>query len=443
MPRNLEAPLHWRLTKIKNKDMSVVLTYSKTSEGDESVVRFIRNTLDNEPAMLRVPDSLKAQFQQYRLRGLDRYVLSGAPPLAVLTLGLTIITSWIMFTSMNDHDKQLWILGSTLLSAIVVFGGAAMMLPLLRRFYPIAVPALSSIALIKLASFPQLFEDPSISAAESYFCVITIIIIVLALKLSPLSSAIAIYSAGLISLALLNIGEYAISYVDFFYYYVVPAKVCLFVSILRDQQEIKEFFQDRLISFDKEEMERLNLELSNLANYDPLSGLANRRKFDEAMKVEWERHIRNHGDIAVVFIDLDHFKAFNDTYGHAMGDDCLEKIGKGIRNSLMRPTDLAARYGGEEFVVLLPNTNARGAMDVAKRILDSIEGLNIPHRMSPIDHVTASIGFASMSPTQETTPSTLLKRADDALYQAKHRGRNQAVAWAERPEQDAPCSIKE
>lgn len=127
----------------------------------------------------------------------------------------------------------------------------------------------------------------------------------------------------------------------------------------------------------------------------------------------------------MLYLDVDYFKAFNDTYGHAVGDTCLTAIGKVLLEAARRPGDLAARYGGEEFVVLLPVTDQNGALEVAQRILDDIDQLNIPHSASSAaPHVTASIGLASFIPSAERSIDELLEAADQALYAAKHSGRH-------------------
>ena len=177
-----------------------------------------------------------------------------------------------------------------------------------------------------------------------------------------------------------------------------------------------------------EENQRLQDELRALTIIDPLTGLNNRRHFDIVLANEWERARRNHRPLAVLFIDIDYFKSYNDYRGHRAGDDCLAAIGKAIGHSLQRPADLAARYGGDEFVVLLPDTDMDGALDVAGRVLAAIGALDIPHGASPLGRVTSSIGVAQVVPAMNHTSEELLERADRALYAAKQAGRNGVMA---------------
>jgi diguanylate cyclase (GGDEF)-like protein len=177
-----------------------------------------------------------------------------------------------------------------------------------------------------------------------------------------------------------------------------------------------------------EENQRLQDELRALTIIDSLTGLNNRRHFDIVLANEWERARRNHRPLAVLFMDIDYFKSYNDYRGHRAGDDCLAAIGKAIGHSLQRPADLAARYGGDEFVVLLPDTDTEGALDVAGRVLAAIGALAIPHAASPLGRVTSSIGAAQVVPAMNDTPGVLLERADRALYAAKQAGRNGVMA---------------
>ncbi|KAM3094780.1 CHASE2 domain-containing protein [Phormidesmis sp. 146-12] len=168
--------------------------------------------------------------------------------------------------------------------------------------------------------------------------------------------------------------------------------------------------------------------LSILSSQDELTRLANRRTFNEWLEREWSRSLRSQGSLALIICDVDYFKRYNDTYGHPKGDDCLRRVADAIQQAVKRPTDLAARYGGEEFVVLLPNTDAQGALQVARAIQLEVQALQLDHvgsRVSPF--VTLSMGVASLVPEASLSPEMLVNAADAGLYEAKHKGRNQAV----------------
>jgi diguanylate cyclase (GGDEF)-like protein len=174
-------------------------------------------------------------------------------------------------------------------------------------------------------------------------------------------------------------------------------------------------------------LEETTQKYARLSQIDPLTNLANRRKFDESLELEWRRGVRNKMPLALVLVDVDYFKLFNDTYGHSAGDDCLREVADVIAAAARRPGDLGARIGGEEFTVLLCDTGTEGALAVAAQIQSAIEQLSIEHETTRVfntDIVTVSIGVVSMMPAPMIGPSVLIYRADEALYSAKQAGRN-------------------
>jgi diguanylate cyclase (GGDEF)-like protein len=159
---------------------------------------------------------------------------------------------------------------------------------------------------------------------------------------------------------------------------------------------------------------------------DGLTGIANRRRFDEALQSEWRRNGRTASALSVVMIDVDHFKKFNDRNGHLAGDDCLRKVATAMQHALKRPGDLLARYGGEEFVAILPATPLSGGLFTAQQLHDAVVSLAIPHGASATaEFVTVSVGVASCVPEHHAEPGPLVARADAMLYKAKEAGRNQ------------------
>ncbi len=168
--------------------------------------------------------------------------------------------------------------------------------------------------------------------------------------------------------------------------------------------------------------------LSNLSALDGLTGIPNRRRFDEYLQQEWRRARRNQEPLSVVFGDIDAFKAYNDNYGHGIGDQCLQQIARTLLKSLSRGSDLVARYGGEEFVCVLPQTDIVGAVAVAERLRKAVEDLHLTHEYSPISAwVTMSLGVAEQVPSaaeDDNSIAHLLRAADRNLYAAKHAGRN-------------------
>ncbi|MBT8339475.1 MAG: diguanylate cyclase [Desulfatitalea sp.] len=166
--------------------------------------------------------------------------------------------------------------------------------------------------------------------------------------------------------------------------------------------------------------------LEQLVSLDGLTSIPNRRRFDDVFEKEWRRARRVSHPLSLIMIDIDYFKAFNDKYGHAVGDDCLKFVAMRLTTLVNRGGDLVARYGGEEFAVVLPETNADNANLMSERFRESIESLKIPHLTSPVaDHVTLSAGSATIIPTSNENHLTLIRAADKMLYEAKSAGRNQ------------------
>jgi diguanylate cyclase (GGDEF)-like protein len=204
-------------------------------------------------------------------------------------------------------------------------------------------------------------------------------------------------------------------------------------------------------------LKRMTDELRRIAATDSLTGLANRRQFDDSLEREWLSSLRAGDPIALLLIDIDHFKLYNDRYGHQKGDACLRQVAKALVSASLRPADLVARCGGEEFAILLPQTSRGGAEHVAHRILDAVEALRIRHEASLMaDHVTLSIGIAcydessacwsipsadyrfGLDPQERGVASNLVLAADKAMYSAKHAGRGRArlldMADVDRPQ---------
>jgi two-component system chemotaxis family response regulator WspR len=180
----------------------------------------------------------------------------------------------------------------------------------------------------------------------------------------------------------------------------------------------------RYLRESQRQLAEANIALQKLAALDGLTGIANRRKFDDVMHSEWLRGCREKRPLSLLMCDVDSFKAYNDTYGHLAGDLCLKKVAAVLTEHLKRPADLVARYGGEEFAIVLPETAAAGALQVAMACRAQLETLALEHSGAALGIVTISLGVATMVPTPDGEPAMLTGRADSALYAAKQGGRN-------------------
>ncbi len=212
----------------------------------------------------------------------------------------------------------------------------------------------------------------------------------------------------------------------------LPEKIELLARIRYHSQSYMTLLQRdeafRALRASQKKLSEINFKLEQLASSDGLTGLANRRHFDETFEVEWRRAVRIKGWLSLILFDIDFFKKCNDCYGHQAGDDVLKKVAGAIKDSSHRASDLAARYGGEEFVVLLPGTDPEGAGSLAEKIRKNVEALGIEHRDSPVSPViTISGGIASATADIDTARESLISAADQALYRAKEGGRNRVV----------------
>lgn len=182
----------------------------------------------------------------------------------------------------------------------------------------------------------------------------------------------------------------------------------------------------RALRVSQQQLLDTNLVLQRLMNSDGLTGLSNRRHFDEYLELEWRRSLREQTQLSLLMIDVDYFKSYNDSFGHVEGDEALRKVAAAIRDASSRPSDLPARYGGEEFVLVLPNTSPGGARLVAEKLRQTVAALKIAHN-TPAEgaSLTISIGLATMVPQPGTDCRLLISAADRGLYLAKNNGRNQ------------------
>lgn len=194
------------------------------------------------------------------------------------------------------------------------------------------------------------------------------------------------------------------------------------VAVFRDITHRKN--AELMLEEANEKLESANRILRRLAQQDGLTGLANRRRFDEHLELEFRRAARQRVPLAVILIDVDRFKLYNDRYGHLAGDDCLRRVASRLQQALDRAGDHLARYGGEEFVALLPATDLTGAVTVAERLREAVAELMIPHADGVLGITSISVGASAVIPYEDDDPAHLLEAADQALYRAEADGRN-------------------
>lgn len=207
-------------------------------------------------------------------------------------------------------------------------------------------------------------------------------------------------------------------------------------QVTRRERELTRLVDERTAELRERSMqlEVANAALEELAAVDPMTGLFNRRRFDVVLQQEWQRSNRSRLPLSLLMVDIDHFKEFNDLYGHLAGDDCIRQVVSVLRDGAHRVTDFNCRYGGEEFAVILAETPAEGALAVAEYIRKHVQQLAIRHDDHPDKVVTVSIGLATKDGDRYGRVIDLIAACDKALYEAKHSGRNQARSDAKSGE---------
>jgi len=200
-----------------------------------------------------------------------------------------------------------------------------------------------------------------------------------------------------------------------------------YLAYVMEEAFRNDYMKNRILALEAERLQLLTQRLQQLSTTDSLTQIANRRHFEQVFTGEWRRCQRMAEPLALVMVDVDAFKQYNDTYGHQAGDDCLRRVAEVMAAGCRRASDLCARYGGEEFVILLPQTTEQEATELADNIRQRIQDLNIPHSASSANVVTISAGVACQVPDKNSEAEDLIRQADQWLYQAKSAGRNQVL----------------
>jgi len=344
-------------------------------------------------------------------------------------LGLfTLPTVYLMAAPDNRaHDMMLW---------LYTYANGALTLLLLfplgywvkkAKNYQMAILALTGWAVFSTSLLTLQFTEPVLAQQAGYMVVFIYMFAYFLSGVPPRLMLSGCTLAGGLSFLLLYSLEISINFVMFFYAVVFSNGVGFAMAHLMISKDRMSFLQARLLEIDQVKSRVMNQEFARLSREDPVTGLANRRFFNEILTQEWELAGHSREPLSLVFIDIDHFKAYNDSYGHLRGDEALVKVAYVFKRHLRRSADLAARYGGEEFILLLPNTALEGAKQVAQNMLNAVDQLQIPHCASlSAPHVTASFGVATWSPSKQPnlTIDQLIHQADSAVYQAKALGRH-------------------
>ncbi|HQV41224.1 MAG: GGDEF domain-containing protein [Moraxellaceae bacterium] len=395
----------------------------------DTKIQKIQGLLEQNSPFLRFPEPLEHGFHvNIQRRAIDLLNYSWWLVLGFyIFLGLVTWTQLQVFSAPPYQEQSdtvwRWIFLSEGVVIAILLGLPR--LPRLDRWYHhyVAVISISSVAIITIGA--SAFADPFLNQYSSYVVILIIVIIygIGGLRLVP--AMVACMSAAVLSYLVIRHFDLWYNWGYFSQYVGLTNAVGILLGYLLERRDRTMFLQAELLVLEKYKLDQLSQEFNRLSREDALTGLANRRHFNEMLLQEWERGRRDRKPVALIFIDVDHFKPFNDTHGHVEGDRALSLVGVGLKMVLRRAGDIAARYGGEEFVLLLPGTSLEGAKEVALQVARSIQALHIPHQASNVsDYVTVSMGVAAMVPVGEMGSAELLAKADEAVYAAKEAGRN-------------------
>ncbi|HEX5359705.1 MAG TPA: diguanylate cyclase [Fluviicoccus sp.] len=386
----------------------------------------VQGTLRDNPLLISFSPGLEACFRLKRVNEFSTIFRVSAGFWAVL-FAVLLGFSHLFFPELLASGRYpLWENICWLTAGVIAVSNICAYLPMLHNaIYHYVVAPVSAVMLYLLLVGSFAYPDRTFNIHSSYNIIIAMVLVSYSMRLRWQVSGSVLLAAGtLAGLTAMALG-WKTSWLQAGHAYLLTGIVLSVIAFFVERRERLGFLQEVLVAIKSEELAQLNDHLSAMASKDALSGLSNRRAFDEFLNREWERGRREEQPLAILFMDVDFFKRYNDTYGHAAGDECLKQVARAMNQALLRPGDIVARYGGEEFVVLLPSTDMQGAMEVGDRLLAAVDALAIPHHSSDAAfHVTISIGIACMVPTERNGARNLLEEADRALYEAKSRGRH-------------------
>lgn len=383
-----------------------------------------------QPRMrLGFPGSLENEFRT--AHGLESASVFRANVLYVLVLYLALGVGIMAIVPLAQLDR--WPLGYLGLGLIIGLATILGRRGTLGHHYDRHVGGIAFVGMMLVISMPAMINDALMTQVAMIGIIHAAVVIGAILGLRFVPACIAMWGGGLSGLLVLALlGQHP----DWLLLHQTFTGGCLigtFLAWVGEKRSRQVFLQKSLLALEKQRSDQMAERMQHMSREDSLTQLANRRYFDEVLGREWLRCQRDGSALSLMFIDVDHFKPYNDHYGHQAGDHCLEKIADVLNSFTRRPGDLAARYGGEEFVIIYPQTGPEALEVMARQILQGVRDLEVPHAKSTVAPVvTASIGLATMIPEASRRPEDLIRAADHAVYQAKRKGRNQLWS-AEQP----------
>lgn len=394
---------------------------------DPALKREISHVLQKGFYLLRFPPFIEQHFREsYRWLAVNN--------LRTYSLFVTVVyVLFGLFAYLNYPYAQVGVFGPCYAIAGSCLGSLVLISRIKRfnRLFHWYTGPLAAVGLAAVMHIPPTVIDPEMRALSYGIAIDGIIVVYSMSKMRFHNAVIWCNFSGILHLLALNIHGLEESFFSFHSYFVSSNLVGMGIAYIIEHRERTMFLQSLLLDIDNKEREILYRDLEKLSREDALTGLANRRHFDECLRQEWSRCQREKKPLSLVLLDVDFFKQYNDFYGHQAGDHCLTEIARALRKEASRPAEIVGRYGGEEFILLYPNTNEQQIQINLKRIQERLNKLAIPHEGSKVAKtVTASLGAATVMPVKSLNPEKLVSLADAMLYRSKSEGRNR---WNHAP----------
>jgi diguanylate cyclase (GGDEF)-like protein len=394
---------------------------STGSSHDSTRYALLNDLLNAGWLRFRFPPPLEREFRHYHATGSARTFRSTVFYVLVLYLILGLGIMAIIPSPMLGA----WPLGYSAVAVLILAGVILSRQRRLDPWHQHYVTALAFPGMAVLVILPEFTGAPIMRQAATIGSVHAAVVIGSMLGLRTAPAVLAMWGGGYLGVTAVLLAGQSVNWLLTHQTLTAGCGVATIVAWLMERHSRQVFLQQSLISLEKARSDDMAERMKEMSREDALTGLANRRHFDEVLHLEWQRCMRDGASLSLMFIDVDFFKPYNDEYGHQAGDDCLQHLGGILADHARRPGDLAARYGGEEFVVLYPQTGPRSLEQMADKLLRAVADERMPHGHSSVaDHITVSIGTACIVPEQSYSPEQLVAAADHAVYEAKNKGRN-------------------
>ncbi len=419
---------------------------AKTNSKIKCDATLINELLEKKRFKLTFPEELEKSFKRFY----SKESVKNLPSNFLLVMAVNLMLSLLFYLQINHLEKEhltAWVLEHVAVSTcalVAFFCGTQRKFDQWYETY-IAVCAIPAIVIALI--WPYYYDNELLKTIISLAIIYEIMVLYTSVGLSFSTASIICSFGGIFSLVYLILAGFEINWVTFINLYLGPNFLGMMLCYQAERRYRISYLQSLLIRYEKEHNVELAERMKEMSQEDSLTGLANRRYFDEQSKEIWRQALLSHTNVALVFVDIDDFKKYNDYYGHMMGDECIKSIAKMIEAQAETDSGLVARYGGEEFITIYSGVHAGELEYKAKRLLQIVRNARIQHEGSSVSNsVTISIGVASCIPSTQIEIDDLLLEADMNLYESKEKGRDRftisELMYSNVPEERNSESIK-